>query len=115
MENLSILTGDIRLGRLVIFAMKHSVLTFALGLCIATPWMKAADAPKIADFSGVWTTTANIDEFDSVVDLFDSTGALSAFEARHLLSIVRTMVKTNVRINPTRLGHLWESVFFLFV
>ena len=57
----------------------------------------------------------NIDEFDSVVDLFDSTGALSAFEARHLLSIVRTMVKTNVRINPTRLGHLWESVFFLFI
>ena len=49
-----------------------------------------------------------------MVDLFDSTGALSAFEASHLLSIVRTMVKTNVRINPTRLGHLWESVFCLF-
>ena len=65
MENLSILTGDIRLGRLVIFTMKHSVLTLALGLCIATPWMKAADSPKIADFSGVWTTTATIDEFDS--------------------------------------------------
>ena len=55
----------------------------------------------------------NIDEFDSVVDFFDSTGALSAFEARHLLAIVKTMVKTNVRVNPTRLGHLWESVFFL--
>ena len=45
--------------------MKCSVITFALGLCIATPWTKAADSPKIADFSGVWTTTANIDEFDS--------------------------------------------------
>ncbi|MEC8718601.1 MAG: hypothetical protein VXX94_01080, partial [Verrucomicrobiota bacterium] len=45
--------------------MKHSVLTLALGLCIATPWMKAADSPKVADFSGVWTTTATIDEFDS--------------------------------------------------
>ena len=65
MENLSILTGDIRLGRLVKFTMKHSVLTFALGLCIATPWMKAADSPKVEDFSGVWTTTATIDEFDS--------------------------------------------------
>lgn len=45
--------------------MKHSVLTLALGLCIATPWTKAADSPKVADFSGVWTTTATIDEFDS--------------------------------------------------
>ncbi len=45
--------------------MKCSVITLALGLCIATPWTKAADSPKVADFSGVWTTTATIDEFDS--------------------------------------------------
>ena len=41
---------------------------------------------------------------------FNSSGALSAFEARNLLEIIQVLVKTGIKLSPSRLRTAWESV-----
>lgn len=41
---------------------------------------------------------------------FDSSGALSAYEARNLLAIIRILVNFRIKLSPSRLSTAWESV-----